>query len=202
MDRIARTVLDRLLSGGAGRSMGGRGGTALGLAAMLMGGRRRRGFSRNALLAAGAGALGKVALDAWRKGHEGQSPGRPLAELPGDGDEAEERATTLLLAMVAAAKADGHVDEEEESAIEAEMEGLPVSARAMLADMLRTPASPEEVARRTRSEQEGREVYAASALLCGRDHPGEAAFLDRLADALGLSRGEARDIEEGLLGAV
>ena len=54
---------------------------------------------------------------------------RALADL-GDEAEAERRATTLLHAMVAAAKADGHVDEEEASAIEAEMEDLPDAARA------------------------------------------------------------------------
>lgn len=202
MNRIARTLLHRLLTEGSRRSGGGAAGTALGLAAVLMGGRRRRGFGRSALLTAGAGALGKVALDAWRQRQAGAAvPGRPYGEVAED-DEAEERAQTLLMAMVAAAKADGHVDEEEESAIEAEVEDLPVSVRELLADMMARPASPEAIAARARSEQEGREVYAASALLCGRDHPDEVAFLDRLAGALGLGRDEARAIEDGLLAAV
>lgn len=200
--RTAMSLIEQILSEGRGR----RGGTALGGAGLLglLLGRRRRGFGRNALLLAGASALGKVALDAWSRREAGRPQPTGLAASDRDwdhleGSEAEERAETLLLAMVAAAKADGHVDEEEESAIEAEMEDLPEAVRRSLGELLRRTPEPEEVAARARGEIERREVYAASALLCGRDDPREVAYLDRLARALGLSPEEARDVEDGLM---
>ena len=104
--------------------------------------------------------------------------------------------------MVAAAKADGHIDEEERSAIEAEMEGAPEAVRALMDEAMHAPADPESIAARVTGGQEKREVYAASALLCGRDHPMEVDYLDRLARALGLSEEEARRIEGDVLAAV
>lgn len=196
-----RSALDRLLAAGEGPEARARvaagiaGAGALGLLATLMGGRRRGALGRNALLLGGLGALGKVAFDAWTRG--GASAGPRLADLDDD-DEAERRATTLLHAMVAAAKADGHVNEEEESAIAAEMEDLPEAARNLMRQALAGTLSPEEIAARVEGGQEAREVYAASALLSGREHPGEVDHLDRLARALGLPEAEARAIEDEL----
>jgi uncharacterized membrane protein YebE (DUF533 family) len=223
-DATARTLLERLLTEGRAlaqqaedsaaqrlgvgddpasrqrlRQTGLAGGAALGLAAILLGNRRRNSFSRNALLLGGLGALGKVAMDAWSKGGGAHAlpSERAIGQL-GDSD-AEERARTLLIAMVAAAKADGHIDEEERSAIEAEREDAPEPIRALIDEALRSPAEPEAIAARVTGGQERREVYAASALLCGRDHPMEVDYLDRLAGALGLSAEEARRIEGEVL---
>ena len=223
-DATARTLLERLLTEGralaqqaedsaAGRlgvgddpasrqslrQTGLAGGAALGLAAMLLGSRRRGSFSRNALLLGGMGALGKVAMDAWSRGGGAHalSSERAIGQL-GDSD-AEERARTILIAMVAAAKADGHIDDEERSAIEAEMEDAPDAVRALIDEALRSPSEPEAIAARVTGGQERREVYAASALLCGRDDPREVDYLDRLARAMGLSEDEARHIEGEVL---
>ena len=165
---------------------------------MLLGGRRRNTFSRNALLVGGVGALARVAMDAWAR--QGGTPDRAAAELVDD--SAEARARTLLLAMVAAAKADGHIDEEEHSAIEAELDDLPESVKGFLGEAIAAPADPEAIAARVQGGQEGREVYAASALMCGRDHPVEVDYLDRLARALGISDEEARQIEGDIFAAV
>ncbi|EYD76865.1 hypothetical protein Rumeso_01823 [Rubellimicrobium mesophilum DSM 19309] len=223
-DATARTILERLLTEGRAlaqqaedaaaerlgvgddpasrqrlRQTGLAGGAALGVAAMLLGSRRRSSFSRNALLIGGLGALGKIAMDAWSKGggQHALPSERAIGQL-GDRD-AEDRAHTILIAMVAAAKADGHIDEEEQSAIEAEMDDAPEAVRALMDEALRAPSDPESIAARVTGGQERREVYAASALLCGRDHPMEVDYLDRLARALGLSEEEARRIEGDVL---
>jgi uncharacterized membrane protein YebE (DUF533 family) len=104
--------------------------------------------------------------------------------------------------MVAAAKADGHIDEEEHSAIEAEIEDLPPSIRGLLGEAIAAAPDPEGIAARVHGRQEAHEVYAASALLCGRDHPEEEDYLDRLARALGLSQDEVGRIEAEVLAAV
>ncbi|TNC46564.1 tellurite resistance TerB family protein [Rubellimicrobium rubrum] len=180
------------------RETGLAGGAALGVVAMLLGRRRRSTFSRNALLVGGVGALAKIAMDAWAR--QGGTPDRAAAAL--EDDSAETHARTLLLAMVAAAKADGHIDEEEHSAIEAELEDLPESVKGFLGEAIAAAPDPDAIAARVQGGQEAREVYTASALMCGRDHPMEVDYLDRLARALGLSHEEARRIEGDILAAV
>jgi uncharacterized membrane protein YebE (DUF533 family) len=219
MDTTARSFLDRLLSDGRAlarqaedaaaerlgvgespaaradlRQAGLAGAGALGLVALLLGQRRQIGAARGALLLGGIAALGRVAAGAWAR--TGAAP----AALGEDADET--RARTLLFALVAAAKADGHIDEEEHSAIEAEIEDLPLSIRGLLGEAIAAPSDPEGIAARVQGGQEAREVYAASALLCGRDHPQEMDYLDRLARALGLPEDEARRIEADVLAAV
>jgi uncharacterized membrane protein YebE (DUF533 family) len=223
MDTTARSFLDRLLTDGRAlarqaedtaaerlgvgpeaaarrdlRQAGLAGAGALGLAALLLGRRRRAGLAQGALLLGGIGALARIAMEAWAR--TGASPDPRAAALEDDGAEA--RARTLLFAMVAAAKADGHIDEEEHSAIEAELDDLPLSVRGLLGEAIAAPSDPEAVAARVGGGQEAREVYAASALLCGRDHPEEEDYLNRLALALGLSPEEARRIEGDVLAAV
>lgn len=194
-EATTRAFLDRLLTDGRARGLAGgvAGGAALGLAALLLG---RNRAPRAALLLGGATALGRVALDAWGSRAAADGDDLPWDALPED--ESEARAGTLLLAMVAAAKADGHVDEEEESAIHAEMEDAPDAVRALLDRALAAPADPGMVAARVQGPHEAREVYAASALLCGHDHPAEADYLDRLARALEIGEDEARRIERDL----
>jgi uncharacterized membrane protein YebE (DUF533 family) len=219
MDTTARSFLDRLLSDGRAlarqaedaaaerlgvgespaaradlRQAGLAGAGALGLVALLLGQRRQIGAARGALLLGGIAALGRVAAGAWAR-----TAAAPAA-LGEDADET--RARTLLFALVAAAKADGHIDEEEHSAIEAEIEDLPLSIRGLLGEAIAAPSDPEGIAARVQGGQEAREVYAASALLCGRDHPQEMDYLDRLARALGLPEDEARRIEADVLAAV
>lgn len=223
MDSTARTFLDRLLTDGralavqaedaaagqlgvgddpaarAGlRQAGLAGAGAVGLAALLLGGRRRGGFGRSALLLGGIAALGRIAMDSWAR--TGATPDRAAAVLEDQGAEA--RARRLLFALVSAAKADGHIDEEEHSAIEAEIEDLPDHVRGLLGEAIAAPSDPEAIAAQVEGGQEAREIYAASALLCGRDHPKEVDYLDRLARALDLPEEEARRIESDLLAAV
>ncbi|WP_176559538.1 tellurite resistance TerB family protein [Rubellimicrobium roseum] len=225
MDTTARSFLDRLLtegdepirsdegpaagSPGVGDDPAGRqgrqgtdpegGATPGGVLPVLLGG-RRRALSRSALLAGGVAALGKIALDAWAQARRSVATDPTIGAV--EGDAAEARARTLLFAIVAAAKADGHIDEEEHSAIDAEIEDLPPAVKGLLGEAIAAAPDPEAVAARVHCGQEAREVYAASALICGRDHALEMAYLDRLARALDLPSEEARRIEGDVLAHV
>jgi uncharacterized membrane protein YebE (DUF533 family) len=170
-------------------------GVAAGVLGLLMGTRRGRRALRTGAAAGGLALLGKLAFDAWNRSGRGSEPGTPLAELPEE--EADVRAETLAWAMIAAAKADGHVDEAEHAAIEAALRDLPLPVRASLTTALLRPVDAEAIAARATSDQERREIYAASVLITGRDHPDEIAYLDRLARALGLSADEVAAIEAG-----
>lgn len=181
-----------LASGGAGAVLG-----------LLMGSRGGRRMARNAAVIGGVGFLGKLAWDAWQKSQGGGQVGA-IAAQPGDrpihlleDGTADRRARTLTLAIISAAKADGHIDDAERQAIEGQLESLPEAARGALTAALLRPADPEAVAREAESDQERREIYAASFMLCGKDHPDEVAYMDRLARALNLPPAQVRAIEAG-----
>jgi uncharacterized membrane protein YebE (DUF533 family) len=180
-DRMKRTAL-----GGAGAA------AALGL---LLGTRTGRSLTRTGLLAGGLGYLGKVAYDAWRaRNGGGDAPaGAQAAQL--DGPAMEGRAHALLAAMVAAAKADGHVDDAERAMIEDKMAELGADARATMAEELARPLDARAIAAMADSDQAKAELYTMSVVVAGGDHPMERAWLDSLARELALPEGVAQEIE-------
>jgi uncharacterized membrane protein YebE (DUF533 family) len=103
-------------------------------------------------------------------------------------EEAEERARLLLSAMIAAAKADGYIDRDEEAAIFGRIDDLDLEPeeKGALMDELRRPLSIDELVRRTPSHEVAVEVYTASVIAIDPDHPAERAYLDMLAARLDL----------------
>jgi uncharacterized membrane protein YebE (DUF533 family) len=104
--------------------------------------------------------------------------------------EAEQQTVgrTLLLAMISAAKADGHIDADEQRRIFAEMDKLALDAddKAFLMDALRAPLDVDGLARLARGPEEAAEIYAASLLAIDADEPAERAYLALLAARLRL----------------
>lgn len=171
---------------------------AAGVAGLVLGTRGGRRLARTGITVGGLGLLGKVAWDAMQA--RGAAPAVTAEETPVHqltDDRAEDRARVIAFAMISAAKADGHIDAEERARIESAMADLPADVRSELGAALLGPADAAEVARHAGSGQERREVYAASYAVSGRDHPAEAAYLDRLATALGLTSAEVAAIEGG-----
>lgn len=178
------------------------GGAAAGVMGLLLGSGKVRKLAGNAALVGGLGVLGKIAYDAYKGGSGGnQQPETPAdrpVHLLTDAD-AERRALTLTHAIIAAAKADGHIDDAEARAIEEQMAELPEPVRARVASALLRLADAEAVAAMATSDQERREIYAASVLACGKDHPAEVAYLAALARALNLPATQVVAIEAGVL---
>jgi len=172
-------------------------GAAAGLAGLLLGSRRGRGVVRTGAVVGGLGLLGKLAYDAYAKGRETPEPQAPaLADL--SDEDAALRAETMAWALISAAKADGHIDEAENAAIEAALRDLPLDVRASLTTTLMRPADAAAVARRATSDQERREIYAASVMITGRDHPDEITYLDTLARALDLPADVVAALDAGV----
>ncbi len=191
-DPAARSQMRNAALGGAAAT------AALGL---LLGTKSGRAITRTGVLAGGVGLLGKLAYDAWaRRGAPGDAAqGAPVAEL--EGPQADARAHALLAAMVAAAKADGHIDVAERAMLEERVDAMGRGARAMLAAELDRPMDAAAIAAMADSDQARREIYALSALICGGEHPMERAWLDSLAAALGLDRPMVAEIEAQLAAA-
>ena len=182
----------------------GKGALAGGALALLLGSSAGRKLTGTAAALGGLGALGKVAYDAFQSWQADQAPtgagaaqqtGTPVGELAGDA--AEQRSRALFRAMIAAAKADGHIDDAERAAIRnASMQiGLDDDTRLMLEAELARPLDAAEIAAGADSPEAAAEIYLASLFVIDIDQPSERAYLDQLATALNLHPGLAQQSE-------
>lgn len=106
-------------------------------------------------------------------------------------------AVTLLTAMISAAKADGHIDAEEQDRIFAKIDeaGLDSEAKAFLMDELRAPLDLDKVVAGATCPETAAEIYAASRLAIDPDHRAEQAYLNMLAARLDLDPALVDEIE-------
>jgi uncharacterized membrane protein YebE (DUF533 family) len=90
--------------------------------------------------------------------------------------------------MIAAAKADGHIDAKEQANIFAQMDQLTLTSdeKAFVIDELRAPLDIDALARAVTSPEEAAEVYAASLLAIDVDNAAERGYLGMLAARLNL----------------
>ncbi len=109
----------------------------------------------------------------------------------------DEASLAILRAMIAAAKADGHIDAAEQKAIFAKLDELQLdtAAKAFVIDELRKPLDIDAVVAAATSPALAIEVYTASALAIDPDHPDEQAYLAKLAERLKLDLGLKAAIE-------
>ncbi|MFL9827769.1 DUF533 domain-containing protein [Rhodoplanes sp. SY1] len=185
------------------------GGAALGgLAALLLGTGAGRGVAASAAKLGGLAMIGGLAYRAL----EAYKAGKPLVDLGGGvtpapaaspfgetDDAATDQATALLLvrAMIAAAAADGVLDEAERTHIVGGLAraGLDADATAFLVNAFAKPLPPEALAAQATSPAVAAQVYAAARLAINPDNPAETAFLAKLAAALRLAPALLENLE-------
>ncbi|HSP24036.1 MAG TPA: tellurite resistance TerB family protein [Saliniramus sp.] len=203
--------------GGLGGMTGGLAGGAAagGLIALLMGSKKARKMGGTALTYGGLAVVGGLAYKAWsdyKANQQGGSQGpvqqgtlqqgSPVSvpQLPAppagsafdltsqrDAEGADMR-LTLVRAMISAANADGHIDQNEHAQIQQQIQTMELAAdeKAFLFDQLNAPSDPIAIARLSGGEEQSAEIYLASALALDVDTPEEQRYLERLADALRL----------------
>ncbi|HMB11545.1 tellurite resistance TerB family protein, partial [Saliniramus sp.] len=122
------------------------------------------------------------------------SPFAP-AQAPGGEDNL---ARGVLVAMIQGAKADGHIDAEEQARIFGHLDnlGLDAQAKAFVMDELAAPQDINRVRHYADRPEVGAELYAASLLAMDPDTPAERRYLTELAAALGIDPGLAAEIEQ------
>jgi uncharacterized membrane protein YebE (DUF533 family) len=181
-----------------GQSGLGKGAIAGGLLGILLtgGGRKVLGTGLKVGGAALIGGLAYKAYEDWKAGKSATAEPGPVALpkpdgtafLPSDPASADDLAARLLQAMVAAAKADGHVTTEERARIESQLGslGLGTQAHAMIAAELDAPLDAGRIASLARSQEEATEIYAASLLTVDPDGAAEKGYLAMLAARLNL----------------
>lgn len=166
----------------------GKGALAGGALGLLLG---RNRTTRKLATYGGLAALGVMAYKAYgdyKKQQEGPASAEPrtIDRLPPP--EAELHSQAILKALVAAAKADGHIDARERSVIEGEFSRIDNDAqlRQWLSEELERPLDPAEVARAATSPEMASEMYLASVLAADEQSYMERAYLDELARQLKL----------------
>lgn len=198
------------------------GAIAGGLAGLLLGTKSGRKLGKNALTYGGMALVGGLAYKAYRDyqaGGGGSNPESPSPHNPNAGGAsdplhieppagspfsveqapggAESFALSLMQAMINAAKADGHIDADEQQRIFAKIDEADLDAqqKAFLMDELRAPLDIEKVVEGARTPEGAAEIYAASRLAIDPDHPAEQAYLQMLAARMGLEQGLVNEIE-------
>ena len=189
-------------SGGLGSLLSGAGGGALAAGAMglLLGNKSARKIGGKAITYGGLAALGVLAYKAY--GNWQASQGTAPQTEPQTIDriapvQVEQHSQAILKALVAAAKADGHIDARERELIEGEFDKISGDSgvQAWLKDELNKPLDPAEVARAASTPEMAAEMYIASVMLVDEEHFMERAYLDELAKQLKLEPGLKAELE-------
>ncbi len=196
----AKRILDQLVGSGVA------GGLAGGALANVMSGKKAKKLAGSALKVGGLALVGGLAYKAWQHHQQSKAvPGGQSATLPNErafipesGDAAGANWLSVLLAraMIAAAKADGHIDTTESQAILNQINalGLPADDKAFLFEEYAKPLDVTALARDVDSPEHAAEVYAASLLMLDPPSPPEQIYLETLARELGLDAGLVGEI--------
>lgn len=184
-----------------------------GLASVLMGGGSK--LKPNALTLGGLAALGTLAYKAYQQ-YQINNPSAPPAPAPepvGAGlppvvtqqtaTPEDATALSIIIAMIAAAKADGHVDDEERQKILGKLSenGLTAEEQAFFDRELAAPLDFNRVVALATSQEHSIQLYAASLLAIKADQPAERGYLDMLAARLGIEPGLKVAIEQTVASA-
>jgi len=187
------------------------GAAAGGLVALLLGTKKGRKYGGAALKYGGMAVLGGLAYKAYGNYKSNQTAAAssavpqyqptaasaPVAPAPVDSGFDPARITDargqdmrlgLVQAMISAARADGHIDAEENQAIMNQIDqmGLGPLEKSFLFDQLRAPSDPIAIANLASDEPQAAELYLASLLTIDTDTVEEQRYMERLGDALRL----------------
>ncbi|EPV2496127.1 tellurite resistance TerB family protein [Enterobacter cloacae] len=110
------------------------------------------------------------------------------------------RTERLILALVFAAKSDGHIDDKERSAIEQQLReaGVEEQGRTLVAQAIEQPLDPQRLAQSVKNEEEALELYFLSCAAIDIDHFMERSYLNALGDALKIPQDVRDSIEKDI----
>jgi uncharacterized membrane protein YebE (DUF533 family) len=185
-------LLGGLLGGGAGAGGGGAGLGGL-LGGLLGGGspvggapQSRSGGGTHYAALASLGMMAFQAYQAWQRSQASAPQEAPRTVDLLAGPEAEEHSHAILRALIAAAKADGRIDESEKQMISTEIgrHTDDPQLQQWLDDEVAKPLDPNEVAQSATDPGMASEMYLASVMLVDDQQDAERNYLDELAAAL------------------
>ncbi len=182
------------------------------LAAVLLGTGAGRQVTGAAVKLGGLAAIGGLAYKAYQNYQNGKSVAETAATsepelLPPPSDTGfhpsqapqgeSEFALMLVRAMIAAAKADGRIDDEERRKIgdKLSLSGMDAEAGEFLASELAAPLDLDALVAAAQTDAQKVELYTASRLAVDPDTRSERGYLDLLAGRLGLPDALVEHIE-------
>ena len=220
LDQLLHAGKDMLQNQGAGNNaargqssgssplgglLGSVGGGALGGGAMslLMGSKKARKMGGKVAVYGGLAALGVVAYKAysnWQSQNPQQAsatPGPPQTIDRVPPAQIEQHSQAILRAVIAAAKADGHIDQRERQLIDGEVERITDDSelRRWFDQELAKPLDPSDIARSAATPEIAAEMYLASLVMVDDQNFMERAYLDELARQLKLEPSLKTELE-------
>ncbi len=175
------------------------------IAAMMLGTKGGRKFLGGTAKTGAVAGLGALAYHAWMKsqGQKTDSKVEPAQLGYVTAKKAEpEFAEALVRTIVAAAWADGVLDEAERVVIDGALKesGLDKKERGILENHRPEPETMSKIAAGAVSPNHAAQLYAAACVVTGDPTAEEAVFLSKLADLLGIAEGHAAAIRKEAAG--
>lgn len=182
------------------------GAAAGGLGGLLLGTSTGRSITATAAKLGGLALIGGLAYKAYQNYLEGRpliKVGEPVAMPPKasafnpNAGDAQQNATLMLRAMIAAAAADGTIDEDEKKAIlgSVQAQGMDQETLDFLNQEVANPADAATLAAECQGPEQATALYTACLLAIDVNNRQERRFMDELADALGLDEQLVAQIE-------
>jgi len=185
------------------------------IAAVLLGTGAGRALTGSALKLGGLAAIAGLGYQAYKNWQAGNDVPAADASVPatsdvevlpppvGTGFSTEDDANSadfaviLVRGMIAAARADGHIDDAEREAIlgKVRLAGLGEDAQAFLEGELANPVDLDAIINAAVTESQKVELYTASRIAIEPDGRAERGYLDQLAGRLGLDEALVDHIE-------
>jgi uncharacterized membrane protein YebE (DUF533 family) len=119
-----------------------------------------------------------------------------IASENADADKSSQEAVLLIRAMIAAANADGVIDEKERNRILNKLETVDLSDQehSFIVKELLSPVEMKEIVSQVKSLKMAKKVYAVSLLAIEVDTDAEQAYMKTLARQLSLNESDLNDI--------
>ncbi len=183
------------------------------LLTMLVGSKKGRKMGKKAAQLGGTAALGALAYKVFNDWQANSAANSQLNQANSQGaqsaqavssqptqmssvtaqqiampEQTQDHAMLVLKAMIAAAKADGHVDNEERQRIHQAIVSLGATAEVsqFVDNELNKPLNPADVAQGVTCPEQAAELYLASVAMVDEQNFMEKAYLKELASQLGL----------------
>ena len=117
-----------------------------------------------------------------------------------DAEKVSQEAVLLIRAMIAAANADGVIDEKERNRIIKKLETLDLSDQehSFIVNELLSPVALEDIVSQVKSPEMAKKVYTVSFLAIEVDTDAERAYMNTLAQQLSLNESDLNDIYQTL----
>jgi len=182
----------------------GAGAVGGGLIGLLMGSKKTRKMGKKVAGIGGAAALGALAFKVYSDWQGNQANNESPSTQPEQAPQLTEdqHSTLILKAMIAAAKADGHVDAEEQEKIQQAVANMGATEQVnqLVTEELNKPLDPGELAHNATSPEQAAEIYLASLLVADEQNFMEKAYLKELASQLGLADDLVAQLEQQVKG--